>query len=161
MTETFPIGREKFCYLLVLIVEDAGAFVDAGGVLVLLSLQPVSNPQTTSPSKTIRVYVLFIVSVVLTKTRRGTRKIFWSKTISLRAGCRLLGNKPRLLDQVQIAGEIAKAEVRQAALLAAQEFARPAQFQVRLGDAKAVGRSFQHLQPLPRLAVCAAATRMQ
>ena len=67
--------------------------------------------------------------------------------------CAAIGRDPfpRLPDQIEVVHQIAKAEWGQTALLLAQQFARPAQFQVRLGDAESVRRLLQNFQALPRL----------
>src|ERR1039458_3043720 len=56
----------------------------------------------------------------------------------------------RLLDQIELVTQIAETEFRQTALLLTEQLARPAQFQVRLRDAKTVVRFFQHLQSFIR-----------
>ena len=52
----------------------------------------------------------------------------------------------RLADQLQIVHQIAEAEARRATLLLAEQFARAAQFQVRLRDLESVVRLLQHAQ---------------
>ena len=49
-------------------------------------------------------------------------------------------------DQVAVASQVAEAEFRHAALLTADELARPAQPQVRLGQREPVGGLREHLQ---------------
>src|SRR5579885_3673267 len=48
------------------------------------------------------------------------------------------GQFPCLADQIRIGGQIAEAQFQGAALLPAQQFAWPAQFQIRLGHFEAV-----------------------
>jgi hypothetical protein len=89
----------------------------------LLSLQPVTAP-ITRPNSTIRVYNLFIVGVTLTNSEKRTSK---NLALFLRAFLGYLptfdkfhGNALRLLDQVPIPAEIAKAKLWQPALLLSQ-----------------------------------------
>lgn len=60
---------------------------------------------------------------------------------------------PRLPDQIQILGQIAEPQFHRAALLLAEQFARPAQFQIRLRDFEAVIGLLQNFQPRLRFLV--------
>jgi hypothetical protein len=73
-------------YLLVLGISGAaGAFVPAGGVVsVGFCSQPVNTVAMTIPNNTIRVYILFIVELNLTKTARMTSTFFHSVAAGLR-----------------------------------------------------------------------------
>jgi hypothetical protein len=105
----------------------------AGGVVELVSelLQPVTTALRAIAISTTKDS-FFIGGVTFTGSRKSTSKY-------LPHICR---NLPRTMDQIQILHQIAETEIRHAALFAAQQFSRPAQFQVRFRDFEAIGRLF-------------------
>jgi hypothetical protein len=109
------------------------AFVVVAGGVVFSSalLQPVTTALRAIAINTTKDS-FFIGGVTFTGSRKSTSKY-------LPHICR---NLPRTMDQIQILHQIAETEIRHAALFAAQQFSRSAQFQVCFRDFEAIGRLF-------------------
>ena len=112
----------------------AGAFVDgiSGVAAVSDLLQPASSPAQTRPNTAIKGNSFFIHRPLRQNSGAAQAQ---TSDFSARNQSRQLA---RLPDEFPILRQIAKTEIWQAALLAAQQFARPAQFQIRLRDFETV-----------------------